>query len=220
MPLSPSQVATLRTAIDSYAFPPAHFDYVVGAPVLGLSMTDVESRIRRDLISGHDVGIKKGLSNVLYWGFAQMGGLAAVRVDRFRTRVSQAQLAAAAVLLTAPRPPLTEIAALGLPQFSGVSFVSKVRMFLDPSGSATLDNQIMKIHVARPTTVLAAVRSRTTTIPVTAGNSAAYEAWCARLEYIKRTYFLDTRVVDIERGLFHLVQTGQVEYAATLLVDA
>jgi len=220
MPLSPSQVASLSAAIDGYAFPPAYFDYTVGAPVIGLTMTDVESRIRTDLMCGNGAGIKDGLSNVLYWGFAQMGGLAAVRVDRFRSAVSLAHLGAAAVLFATPRPLLADIAALGLPQFSGVSFVSKVRMFLDPAGSATLDNQIMKIHAALPTTVLATVHRRTTSIPVTSGNSAAYEAWCDRLDYIKSTYLPGVRVVDVERGLFHLVQTGQVAHAATLLVEA
>lgn len=43
-------------------------------------------------------------------------------------------------------PSLIKIKNFGLPEFSGMSFVSKIRMFLDPEKSATLDRQIMKIH--------------------------------------------------------------------------
>jgi hypothetical protein len=112
---------------------------------------------------------------------------------------------------------------LRLPEFSGVSFVSKVRMFLDPTGSATLDQQIMKIHAALGHTVLATVSFRTgaTQIPVTKANSLAYEAWCGRLYNIARTYFpAGTRVADVERGFFHMVQTSRVCLAARILHDA
>jgi hypothetical protein len=184
-------------------------------------MAKVEARIRSDLTAGVPSQTKDGLSNVLYWGFAQMGGLADVRVGHFRTRVNQERLQAASLLLSGtPRPTLQAIKNLRLPQFSGVSFVSKVRMFLDPAGSATLDQQIMKIHGERPTTVLAAVRPSKTNIPVSATNSAAYEAWCERLDYIRKKYLPNVRVVDIERGLFHLIQSGNVATSAVLLDDA
>ncbi len=214
-----SHIDSLRAASGAYAFPPAHFDFSANVPVLGLTMAALETRVRHELLS--EVGVKDGLSNVLYWGFAQMGGLAAVRVDRFRTSVTQNQLISASRLFASnPRPSLADIANLKLPQFSGVSFVSKVRMFLDPKTSATLDMQILKIQSVRPTTVLAAIRQSKTTIPVTVNNSAAYEAWCLRLAQIRDTYFPDLRVVDIERGLFHLIQLGQVHCAADIVADA
>jgi hypothetical protein len=78
----------------------------------------------------------------------------------------------------------------------------------------------MKIHGERPTTVLAAVRPSKTNIPVSATNSAAYEAWCKRLDYIRKKYLPNVRVVDIERGLFHLIQSGDVATSAVLLDDA
>jgi hypothetical protein len=189
MPLTQPQVRQLSASIASYAFPPAYYGYATGAPVVGLTMTQVESYIQSDLVAGATQRTKDGLSNVLYWGFSQMGGLASVRVGRFRSQVSQHQLQAASKLFRSkPRPTLTEIKMLGMPQFSGVSFVSKVRMFLDPVGSATLDNQIMKIHAVRPTTVLASVRPSQTRIPVSVANSIAYERWCDRLDYIRTTY--------------------------------
>ncbi|MCS6500730.1 hypothetical protein NYD60_11960 [Burkholderia thailandensis] len=219
MPLTPSQVDCLRAAVSHYAFPPAHFDFASNAPVTGLTMDQVEARIRKDLLT--EIGVKDGLSNILYWGFAQMRGLAEVRVSRFRLSVTEQQLVAASRLFsTTPRPALADIARLKLPQFSGVSFVSKVRMFLDPDMSATLDRQIMQIHGVRSTTVLAAVRQSPTTIPVTEGNSAAYEAWCTRLACIRDTYLPSRRVVDVERGFFQLIQSGRVQLAAHILADA
>jgi hypothetical protein len=107
-----------------------------------------------------------------------------------------------------------------MPQFSGMSFVSKIRMFLDPLGSATLDRQIMKIHDVQPNTVLALVKSGRTNIPITSSNSEAYEAWCDRLDYIRGTYLPTQRVVDVERGLFALVQAGCVAQAGRLLAEA
>lgn len=219
MPLTRSQAKCLSAAASRYAFPPAYFDYSSNVTITGLTMAEVEARIRHNLLSGTDV--KDGLSNVLYWGFAQMGGLAAVRVDRFRSTVTQHQLMAASQLFaTNPRPTLLDIAGIKLPQFSGVSFVSKVRMFLDPKASATLDKQIMKIHTHRPTTVLADVRQSPTSIPVNSQNSAAYEAWCLRLAHIQRTYVPSLRVVDVERGLFQLIQWGCAHCAADILADA
>jgi hypothetical protein len=221
VPLTAPQVTILRTAIESYGFPAAYFDFAANAPVLGLSMSHVEACIRDDLVCGIPSRVKNGLSNVLYWGFAQMGGLAAVRAGRFRIGVTAGQLQAATQMFAnTARPRLEDIALLRMPQFSGVSFVSKVRMFLDPLNSATLDNQIMKIHAARPTTVLAGVRQRGGTIPVNRTNSEAYEAWCDRLGYIKSTYLPSVRVVDIERGIFHLVQSGHIACAAELIGDA
>lgn len=58
-----------------------------------------------------------------------------------------------------------------------------------------------------------------TNIPVSAVNSAAYEAWCERLDYIRKTYLPDVRVVNIERGLFHLIQSGNPATSADLLAD-
>lgn len=118
------------------------------------------------------------------------------------------------------RPSLENIALLGLPQFSGVSFVSKIRMYLNPVGSATLDLQIMKINEVCGGTLLAAVTQHTTRIPVSAGNSLAYEQWCDRLNFMAQTYLPSARAVDIERGLFQLIQSRQFIEAADLLKNA
>ncbi|MFP3637577.1 hypothetical protein [Paraburkholderia sp. SIMBA_054] len=219
MPLTPPQIEIFRTAIDDYAFPPAYFDFKENKPVKDLTMVEVEAQIRRDLLSHGEV--KDGLSNIVRWGFAQRMGRAEFRVARFRSSVTAHQLEAAWRLFSSnSRPALLDIKQLGLPEFSGVSFVSKVRMFLDPEKSATLDLQIMKTTEHRASSVLSTVKAYSNRIPVTKTNSDAYEAWCARLASIRDRYLNGLRVVDIERGLFHLIQTGRTKAAADILADA
>lgn len=221
MPLNQSQVDTLKLAALNYIFPAAYFDFSKNKPVDGLTMRQVEEGIRNDLLSDDLLKVKDGLSNVLYWGFSQMGGLGPVRTEIFRTQVTEKNLLAASRLFSeSPRPDLKAIARIGLPQLSMVSFVSKVRMFLDPNKSAVLDKQIMKIHEKRATTVLAAVKINGTAIPVTSNNSRVYEAWCDRLEIINQAYELQLRVVDVERAFFHLVQSGRTQIAADILCNA
>jgi len=150
-------------------------------------------------------------------------GIRDTRVERFRTKVTASQLKRAAELFQRSRfPSVGEIKKLGLPEFSGLSFVSKIRMFLDPDDSATLDWQILKIHRKCPTTVLAQFQiGKSTQIPITVNNSEAYEGWCRRMRDISRVHFGGCfRAVDIERGLFHLIQNGEVETAARILSEA
>lgn len=221
MSLGTVQVKKLHDAVNAYSFPTAHFDFTTQTPVVGLSIAQLENRIRQQLLSPSQEDVKDGLSNVLYWGFAQMGGLAPVRVERFRSAVSGRQLQQASRLFTNyERPALYEIARLGLPQFSKVSFVSKIRMYLDPVKSATLDRQIMQIHQIHTDTVLAAFKEDKTSIPTTKGNSNAYEGWCEHLAHIAQAYLPTARVVDIERGFFHMIQEGDVNEAANILRNA
>lgn len=221
MPLDSLQMKEISDAVNGYSFPTAHFDFSTQTPIVGLSMNQLETRIRQQLLSSSISDVKDGLSNVLYWGFAQMGGLARVRVERFRSAVADAQLEQASALFAKHRrPALYDIARLKLPQFSKVSFVSKIRMYLDPVESATLDRQIMQMHQVHSDTVLAAFKEDATSIPTSLVNSHAYEGWCERLAYIAQTYLPSARVVDIERGLFQMIQSGKVNEAAAILRSA
>jgi hypothetical protein len=220
--LSEQQRSCLRNAIEQYGFPPDHFDFSRNAPERLANTRAVEITIGRELKSGEPEQVKSGLSNVLYWGYAQMG-IRDTRVRRFRTKVCMFQLQQACDLFRrSPLPSVVEIKNLGLPEFSGLSFVSKVRMFLDPDKSATLDWQVMKIHERCPTTLLAELfLGKSTQIRITAHNSHVYEAWCHRMGDISRANFDGRfRAVDIERGLFQLIQCGTVEIAAQILNDA
>ena len=212
----------LQIAIDSYAFPPDYFDFFRNAPQRLADTRAVEVAIGRELKSGDPEQVKNGLSNVLYWGYAQMG-IRETRVHRFRAKVTDSQLKQAGELFRrSDLPSVVRIKKLGMPEFSGLSFVSKIRMFLDPYNSATLDWQIMKIHKHCATTVLAQLcAGNSTQIRITDRNSDAYEAWCRRMSDISRVHFGGRfRAVDIERGLFHLIQRGNVEIAAQILKEA
>ena len=102
-------------------------------------------------------------------------GIRDTRVRRFRIKVTSSQLDQSCALFRRSRlPSVVEIKNLSLPEFARLSFVSKIRMFLDPDHSATLDLQIMKIHKRFPTTVLAQLCiGSSTSIPITENNSNA-----------------------------------------------
>jgi len=221
MPLSPSQKEILRRAIRDYSFPPELYDFILDRPDPQPDTRAVEAKIKADLICGDPKRVKNGLSNVLYWGFARMA-IRDTRVGVFRNNVTDDGLDRAAKLFcTSISPPLTAIGKLELPQFSGVSFVSKIRMFLNPETSATLDRQIMKIHRARRATVLAKVRVYPTQIPVNSQNAEAYELWCRRMVEISTSYFGGNfRAADVERGFFQLVQNDEVSLAGEILENA
>ena len=222
VPLSQQQKDRFRNAIESYRFPSDYFDFVRNIPERLANAKAVEVRIWRGLTSDDPEGVKNALSNILYWGYAQMG-IRDTRVQRFRSKVNVSVLnRACGIFRRSSLPSVLEIKKLRLPEFSGLSFVSKIRMFLDPDKSAVLDKQIMKIHGSCPTTLLANLQiGRSTQIPITKHNSEAYEAWCRNMVDISHGYFDGRfRAVDIERGFFHLIQEGSVEAAAQILNDA
>ena len=80
----------------------------------------------------------------------------------------------------------------------------------------------MKIHKQCPTTVLAQLfTGKSTQIRITERNSNAYEAWCRRMSDISRLHFERSfRAVNIERGLFHLIQCGGKNVAFRILNEA
>ena len=117
----------------SYAFPPDHFDFSRNAPERLADTRAVEVAIGRELRSGDPERVKNGLSNILYWGYGQMG-IRDTRVRRFRIKVTSSQLNQSCALFRRSRlPSVVEIKSLSLPEFARLSFVSKIRMFLDPS---------------------------------------------------------------------------------------
>jgi hypothetical protein len=94
-------------------------------------------------------------------------------------------------------------------------------MALDPANSATLDWQIMKINDADGGTILSHFQLQPTQIPINLQNAKAYEGWCEKMREISRQHFDNRfRAVDIERGLFQLVQNGRVGLAAQILKEA
>ena len=131
MPLTDSQIEILRNAIEGYNFPCGYYDYENDCEVSHQAMYPVEKAVRNDLISGNNDSVKNGLSNVLYWGFAKIG-FRDTRVNKFRSEVRSGQLHDAAILFQHHENiDLMEIKSINLPQFSGMSFVSKIAIIGD-----------------------------------------------------------------------------------------
>ena len=91
MSLNSRQVSDLDSAIASYAFPAVYFDFRAKTQVRAPDMRTVEAAIRDMLASTAIDGVRDGLANVIYWGYAQIG-YRDVRVRRFLRGVSEGQL--------------------------------------------------------------------------------------------------------------------------------
>lgn len=221
MSLDRQKVHALGEAIAAYRFPAVYFDFGSGREVGGcdIDMRQVESAIASMLRASVLDRVRDGLANVIYWGYAQIG-YRNERVRRFRDQVTKDQLHAFADLVSSGTPRLTTIGALRLPQFSGVSFVSKVLMFLEPDHYCVLDKQLLKLGAGSGNRALHRVVAGTQ-IRITIENENAYDSWRAECAAISRRYFAGRyRVVDIERGFFHLVQSKRVNAAREIYAAA
>ena len=223
--LTIEQKRDLQKAIENYNFPTVAFDFKLNKELQFDNMHDLEKHVLNLLLNPDITAIKDGLSNVLYLGYAT-SGYRDYRVKLFRKNVTDHQLRVVGKLFQRTlQPSITEIKELRMPQFSGISFISKIRMFLDPESSAVLDKQIIKIKFSThgKQTVLAKISYtlKESQLRPSKPNSNAYEAWCQRLlEISTRNFDSKYRAVDIERGLFALIRNGKLNYAAKILANA
>lgn len=138
-------------------------------------------------------------------GIQTNGGLAPYRTGKFLNEVTMESLENASLLFFNNKTPsLIQIKKLGLPQFSAISFTSKIRMFLSPEDSAVLDSQILKMRKVCQGTVLDQFKLSGASISISKVNNDAYESWCDRLIEIRNNYFPQKRAVDIERAFLSL----------------
>lgn len=223
MTLSKDEVNTLEKAIKGYDFPCVYYDYLDNQRVEHSNMRPVEEYLKKSLTSGNSELVNNGLSNVLYWGYARVG-YREKRIRIFRNQVTKGQLDDAALLFADIREDcLKEIKRIRLPQFSGMSFITKIRMFLDPTNYVVLDRQIIKMKGKQLNNLLDNITfgNRETQIRITKNNVDIYVNWCNKCKEISHSYFGDKyRAVDIERGFFKLIESGRVEEAAKILSNA
>lgn len=226
MPLDTRLRDALVAAIDAYDFPCVTHDFSTNIEIEHHSMRSIEEEIRSCLLSDNIEIVKNGLSNVLYWGYYRMG-TRDFRVNKFQEKVTNGQLLEAQRLFARLEGPgVVQIKKLCLPQFSGLSFISKVRMFLDPSNYVVLDLKLMRLIKEIQQMIFHDVtfrlRTNATTIPVTRTTEKFYERWCDLCRRITRENFDGTelRAVDIERAIFYLAGTNQSELAAEILTSA
>jgi hypothetical protein len=227
LPLDIRLQEALLAALRGYDFPAVTYDFARDREVTHESMIRVENEIRASLVSESRDAVLDGLSNVLYWGYARTGYRQA-RVQRFRDRVtsdSEQIVRAGALSRSIEGPSLQRIRRLRLPEFSGLSFISKVRMFLDPRNYVVVDRKLLTLRAAAPRTVLSTFTfdaRRETSIRITAANERSYGDWCMLCRRIASTHLAGTglRAVDMERGIFHLVEVGETAIAAEILAGA
>lgn len=219
MPLMPQQVTSLHESIVAYAFPPLYFDFEQGVPVNAANMREVEIAVGGMLRSPHPLVVKNGLANVLYWGYAQIG-YGTRRVDRFLGGVTTEQIEIFQALLAANEvPTLRDLCNIRMPQYSGISFLSKILTFINPNRHCVLDLQLARLGLGEGAGALHDL-IYTTTIRVTNHNEEIYGLWCNECSDISNQYFDGNyRAVDIERGFFQLIQAGDLGVAQQIYAD-
>ena len=213
MPLTPGQIAQLRDAITRYAFPALYFDFNNNIEITAQNIGEVEAALADQLKSQELLRTKHGLSNVLYWGYAQIP-YRWKRVHNFMSRVCDEQITNFQSLINGDNvPTLAAVCRCRLPEYSGMSFISKILMFLNPSDYCVLDQQLAKLRTPGSPKILNDLifRPNETQIRITNHNEAVYNGWRNECAAISQMYFQGIyRVVDIERGFFNLIQRNNL----------
>jgi hypothetical protein len=220
VPLDREQIALLDTAIANYGFPAVYFNFSDDSPQHATCMVDVELALYEMLTSKSAQDVAYGLANVIYWGYAQIG-FRDTRVKRFLSGVTANQITQFQSLMGRIKAPtLSDIGSLKMPEYSGISFISKVLAFLNPVEYCVLDKQLAKIGHLAGDRSLHRLRAGTS-IPVSGRNEAAYDDWRQECKDISTQYFDGKyRTVDVERGFFQLVQTNNLVAAQHIYAAA
>jgi hypothetical protein len=112
---------------------------------------------------------------------------------------------------------------IGMPQFSGFSFISKILMFLDPTKNVILDKKIMELrdptNLESPLTNIHYCKSDSG-IRISQKSQRYYHEWCELCNFIARQLNDKRIAVDVERGFFKLVEEGKIEYGRTIISEA
>ena len=214
-------VSLLREAVEGYDYPTIVYDFRTGSELRLPDMAAVEEHIGTLLHSPDPGGVRDGLSNVLYWGYARQPGRRDFKVRDFQGEVpaGDRRLARFADLVrslgepplsTASGPALLHIKRLTLRQFGQMSFVTKILMFLDPR-FPVLDMKVARAFANGSFAPLADLRSDRGGIRLTGNNVRAYEywaRWCWEIAGLANDEppapRRGLRAVDVERALFTL----------------
>jgi hypothetical protein len=206
-------------AIRDYSYPCCVFDFETGAEILLDCMLDVESFIRERLRSTDPNRVKDGLANVLYWGHYRAPGVRDTRVRNLRNGVDSKQLRRTVETFASLQgPAIRQLKKLDLPEFSNLSFLSKLRTFLDPHAYCVIDLKLRSIQAVKDR-FKANSETKPTCIPVTKQNEQSYEWWVRVCGEATRIVSGDQplRPVDAERGFFRLVEDDKACLAHSLI---
>ena len=217
-----------------YDFPAVTYDFDAGKECRHSDMRGVEEYIRDLLTSGERCAVMDGLSNVLYWEWAQ-DDRQCYRVSKFRSNISPCHLDKfVAIVSELDDPGLVSLKDIGMPQFSGMSFVSKIRMFLDPNSYSILDMTLAEVFSQCDTflplkhlTFRKKVdygKCADVQIRITKNNDQVYgewASWCRKIARMVNTKPIapckNLRAADVERAIFHLAGRGRKSEAWRLL---
>ena len=220
--------ALLCEAIRDYDFPAVTYDFTEEKPLHHDSMLAVEQYIGTLLRSTDFSAVKDGLSNVLYWGYAQQPGRGDFKVRDFRKTIPEPErepkLDKFAQLMRSGQADLSNIKKLQLRQFSQISFVSKILMFLDPTRCPVLDLKIANAFAKSSFLPLQNLTFAKGGIRITERNATAYDTWacwCRDIATVVNEAPVSpcrgVRAVDVERALFTLVDSQATDKARMLL---
>lgn len=230
-----AHAAALRAAIERYDFPTVTYDFERDEEVRHPDMRTVEAWVWRLLLARDRCDVKDGLSNVLYWGYMNSPGLRDFRVEAFRRNVTDDQLDRFMnITRRTPPPGPIDIKRIGFPQFSGMSFVTKIMMFLDPDRWPVLDMKIAETFSQSPDfPPLQALafkkkadfgKKADNQVRITGNNEYVYNEWAAWCTGIAvwanaepASPCRDIRAVDVERAVFTLAKSPDRAAAWRLL---
>ena len=228
--------ALLCKALRGYSFPPVTFDFESererrhGVEVRPHeAMRGVEQCVGELLRSPDARTVRDGLSNVLYWGFAQQPGLQRTRAHRFRDRIQPSDPRldgfmnfVSSMTSQAAAEQLIALRRLRLSQFSQMSFTTKILMFLDPNRFPVLDLKIGRAAKQSGFPVMRGLKIFAG-IPITKASAACYERWAcwcqgvaAKVNGRPGAPCRDLRAVDVERAVFWLADLGRTDDARRL----
>ena len=216
--------AKVRAAVAEYEYPFVTYDFKAGRHLHHPTMRDVEILIRGQLLDADSRVARDGLSNVLYWGYASQPGRQTDRVSKFRTKASDGQIDRFMnAIAKSGSCSLEDLRALKMPEFSGMSFTSKILMFLSPSKYPVLDRHIAKLRAVPGFPVLDGLTVYTS-IPLTQKNMEIYGKWAAWCAGVAGKVNAETpnekdaiRAADVERAVFWRINKGDEHGACQLI---
>lgn len=227
--------SALRNAIEQYRFPTVTYDFQKGRELCHRDMAAVEMYIGKRLRARESETVKEGLANVLYWGYANSPGRRVHRVEKFLKNATEKMVDDfISVAESQEMPGLFDIKKIGLPQFSGMSFVTKIVMFLDPDRHPVLDMKIAESFSQTsefPPLQDLVFRKRAdfgkkadTQIKITKKNECVYDKWASWCREIAAAVDAESdspgeriRAVDVERAVFALADAYDKSEAWMLL---
>jgi hypothetical protein len=203
----------LKATLD-YDYPAVTYDFAGGRERQFPSANDLETYLQGFLRSDDLRKLRDGLSGLLYWGHYR-AGYRDYRVARFRNSVTDVALRRAVEIFpTLQGVALVALKKLGLPEFSNMAFTTKLRTFLDPENYCVLDKKI-----ARLAPLVVRLKQQPNCIPVTERNEQAYQWWVNTCSSLASQARSNLRPVDVERGIFCLIEREQIGLAERLLSD-